>query len=45
MHGDRVSGSEAGPVVEAFEHLSASDQNALVSFLETLRLPLPGGAP
>ena len=45
MHGDRSSGSEAGPVVEAFEQLSASDKNAVVSFLQTLRLPLPGGAP
>jgi hypothetical protein len=45
MHGDRASGSEAGPVIEAFEHMSASDQNAVVSFLATLRLPLPGGAP
>jgi hypothetical protein len=45
MHGDESSGSDAGPVIEAFEHLSANDQNDVVGFLETLRLPLPGGAP
>jgi hypothetical protein len=45
MHGDRASGSDAGAVIEAFEHLSASDQNDVVAFLQTLRLPLPGGAP
>jgi len=45
MHGDRSTGSDAGPVIEVFEHLSSSDKNDVVSFLETLRLPLPGGAP
>ncbi len=43
MHGDRSTGSEAAPVVEAFQHLSPADQDAVVSFLLTLRLPLPGG--
>ena len=46
MHGNETTGSEAGPVIEAFENLPPSDQDAVVSFLETLRLPLPGsGAP
>jgi CxxC motif-containing protein (DUF1111 family) len=45
MHGDRASGSDAGPVIETFEHMSASDKNDVVSFLETLRLPRPGGGP
>ena len=44
MHGDSSSGSEAAPVVDAFEKLSASDQQAVVDFLLTLRLPFPQGA-
>ena len=44
MHGDSAtcSGSEAAPVVDAFEKLSAADQQAVVDFLLTLRLPFPG---
>jgi hypothetical protein len=44
MHGDSKTGggSEAAPVIDAFEKLSPSDQQAVVDFLLTLRLPLPG---
>jgi hypothetical protein len=45
MHGDITTGSEAAPVVAAFKRLSAADQDAVVSFLLTLHLPLPGGGP
>jgi Di-haem oxidoreductase, putative peroxidase len=45
MHGDNSTGSEAGPVIEVFEHLSDEKRDAVVKFLETLRLPLPGGGP
>ena len=34
--------SEAGPVVEAFGKLTPEQQNAVVDFLLTLRLPPPG---
>jgi hypothetical protein len=46
MHGDTSSGSgsDAAPVIDVFEKLSASDQQALVDFLLTLRLPPPKGA-
>ncbi|HTR88059.1 MAG TPA: di-heme oxidoredictase family protein [Reyranella sp.] len=44
FHGDQSTGSDAGPVIAAFKQLSAGDQNAVVSFLETLRLPLPGSS-
>lgn len=39
LHGDSSTGSESGPVIDAFEKLSSSDQDAVVSFLLTLRLP------
>jgi CxxC motif-containing protein (DUF1111 family) len=43
MHGDKSSGSDAGPVIEVFEHLSGKEQNDVVQFLEALQLPPPGG--
>jgi hypothetical protein len=45
MHGDsKACGDcEAGPVIDAFEKRSAADQQAVVDFLLTLRLPLPQG--
>ncbi len=44
MHGDTKTGggSEAAPVVDAFEKLSPADQQAVIDFLLTLRLPPPG---
>lgn len=37
------AGSEADPVINAFYGLSSDDQNALIAYLQTLRLPeLPG---
>jgi len=44
MHGDTATGggSEAAPVIDAFEKLSPADQQAVVDFLLTLRLPPPG---
>jgi len=44
MHGDSSTGSEAGPVIDVFKNLSESDQQAVVDFLLTLRLPLPPGS-
>jgi len=42
LHGDTAtgSGSEAAPIIDAFEKLSADDQQAVVNFLLSLRLPL-----
>jgi hypothetical protein len=47
MHGDTASGSgsEAAPVVDAFEKLTPAQQQALVNYLLTLRLPQPVAAP
>jgi hypothetical protein len=42
LHGDSSTGSEAGPVVDAFKKLSPQQQQAVVDFLLTLRLPTPG---
>lgn len=39
MHGGSGTGSEAGPVVDAFQKLSSNDQQAVVNFLLSLRLP------
>jgi len=44
LHGNSTTGSEAGPIIDAFERLSPSDQDAVVSFLLTLRLPTEQGA-
>jgi len=43
-HGDTASGSgsDAAPVIDAFEKLPADQQQAVVDFLLTLRLPTPG---
>lgn len=42
LHGNSAtgSGSEAAPIVDAFEKLSPADQQAVVNFLLSLRLPL-----
>ncbi len=40
----RSEGSEANPVIDAFTALPASDQADVITFLESLRLPLPEGA-
>jgi CxxC motif-containing protein (DUF1111 family) len=45
LHGDSSvnppgNRSEAAPVIDAFEKLSADDQQAVVNFLLSLRLPL-----
>ena len=47
MHGDSPtgSGSDAARVIDAFENLTAAQQQAVVDFLLTLRLPLPNPAP
>jgi hypothetical protein len=47
MHGDTASGSgsEAAPVVDAFEKLTPAQQQALVNYLLTLRLPQPVAPP
>jgi hypothetical protein len=47
MHGDTSSGSgsDAAPVIDVFEKLAPQDQQAVINFLLTLRLPLPAGAP
>jgi hypothetical protein len=44
LHGDSATGggSEAAPVIDAFEKLPPADQQSLVDFLLTLRLPPPG---
>jgi hypothetical protein len=44
MHGDTASGSgsEAASVIDAFEKLTPAQQQAVVDFLLTLRLPQPG---
>ena len=44
MHGDTATGggSEAAPVIDAFEKLLPADQQSVVDFLLTLRLPPPG---
>jgi hypothetical protein len=44
LHGDTASksGSEAARVIDAFEKLSAEQQQAVVDFLLTLQLPTPG---
>ena len=44
FHGDTAtgSGSEAAPVIDAFEKLSSQQQQAVVDFLLTLQLPTPG---
>lgn len=44
FHGDSAtgSGSEAAPVIDAFEKLSLQQQQAVVDFLLTLQLPTPG---
>ena len=41
MHGDSKTGggSEAAPVVDTYEKLSPNDQQAVINFLLTLRLP------
>jgi hypothetical protein len=44
LHGSSATGSEAGPVIEAFVRLSQSDQDVVVSFLLTLRLPVEASA-
>jgi hypothetical protein len=43
MHGDSKTHSEAGPVIDVFAKLTPEQQDALVQFLLTLRLPPPGG--
>jgi hypothetical protein len=45
MHGDSASksGSDAAPVIDAFEKLKPNEQQAVVDFLLTLRLPPPKG--
>ncbi|MGA7218803.1 MAG: di-heme oxidoredictase family protein [Candidatus Sulfotelmatobacter sp.] len=45
MHGDTASksGSDAAPVIDAFEKSKPSEQQAVVDFLLTLRLPPPKG--
>ncbi|MBC7911539.1 MAG: hypothetical protein H7Y30_13610, partial [Pyrinomonadaceae bacterium] len=42
MHGDSRTGSqsEAAPIIDAFQKLSANDQQAVVNFLLSLRLPV-----
>lgn len=40
MHGDSKTGSEAAPIVEAFNSLSDGDKQNLVNFLLSLRLPV-----
>jgi hypothetical protein len=42
MHGDTASGSgsDAAPIIDAFEKLSPADQQAVVNFLLSLRLPV-----
>ena len=42
MHGNSAtgSGSEAAPIIDAFEKLSPADQQAVVNFLLSLRLPV-----
>jgi hypothetical protein len=42
LHGNSAtgSGSEAAPIIDAFEKLSPDDQQAVVNFLLSLRLPL-----
>ncbi|MCU1328635.1 MAG: putative thiol oxidoreductase [Bryobacterales bacterium] len=47
QHGNSVTcpGSEANKVVDAFERLTAAQQDAVVQFLLTLRLPVPAGTP
>jgi hypothetical protein len=42
LHGNSSTGSEAGPVIDVFEKLSPQQQQAVVNFLLTLRLPTPG---
>jgi hypothetical protein len=44
MHGDSTScpGSDANAVIDKFEQLSTSDQDDVIQFLLTLRLPPPG---
>jgi di-heme oxidoreductase (putative peroxidase) len=44
FHGDSATGggSEAAPVIDAFEKLSGQQQQAIVDFLLTLQLPTPG---
>jgi len=41
LHGDTASGSgsEAAPIIDAFESLTPADQQAVVNFLLSLRLP------
>jgi hypothetical protein len=47
LHGDSStgSGSDAAPVIDAFEKLLPNQQQAVVDFLLTLRLPLPASVP
>lgn len=47
LHGDSktCSGSEAAPVIDKFEKLSESDQQDVIKFLLTLRLPPPTEPP
>lgn len=42
FHGNSSTGSEAGPVVDKFITLTPQQQQAVVDFLLTLRLPTPG---
>jgi hypothetical protein len=42
MH-HRSEGSEANPVIDAFEKLTAQQQEDVVNFLLSLVLPLPEG--
>jgi hypothetical protein len=46
MHGDTASGSgsDAAPIIDAFKKLSADDQQAVINFLLSLRLPVEQGS-
>jgi hypothetical protein len=46
MHGNSASGSgsEAAPIIDAFEKLAPADQQAVVNFLLSLRLPVEQGS-
>ncbi len=40
LHGDSTTGSEAGPIIDAFKKLSNDDKQAVVNLLLSLRLPI-----
>lgn len=45
LHGGSSTGSEAGKIIDAFSKLNAADQQAVVTFLLTLRLPTEQNSP